>query len=103
MVDAVVEGWVVVAEAEVVVSEAGPELVVLILEAGADVSRAELLEGPEDLLFLSPHPPERLDTEDPAELEHNLADLQLSAEIVIPIHHLTKASLASSYSPQMRF
>ena len=40
MVDAVVEGWVVVAEAEVVVSEAGPELVVLILEARTNVSRA---------------------------------------------------------------
>lgn len=103
MVDAVVEGRVVVAEAEVVVSEAGPELVVPALEAGANVSRAELLEGPEDLLFLSPDPPERLDTEDPAELEHNLADLQLSAVIVIPIDHLTKAGLASSYSPQMRF
>ena len=81
MVDAVVEGRVVVAEAEVVVSEAGPDLVVPALEAGANVSRAELLEGPEDLLFLSPDPPERLDTEDPAELEHNLADLQLSSSL----------------------
>ena len=103
MVDAVVEGRVVVPEAQVVVSEAATELVVLVLEAGAEVPRAELLEGSEDLLLLSPYPPERLDTEDPAELQHNLADLQLSAEIVIPIDHLTRASLATQLTTQPAF
>ena len=71
VVDAVVEGRIVVSEAEVVVSEAGPQLLVVVLEAGAEVPPAELLEGAEDLLLLPPGSPERLDTEDPTQLEHD--------------------------------
>ena len=87
VVDAVVEGRVVISEAEVVVPHtARPHLVVVLLEAAwADVPRAELLQGPEDGLLLPPEPPERLDTQQATELQQHgqsgdfsdLSDLQL--------------------------
>ena len=87
VVDAVVEGGVVITEAEVAEPHtAGPRLVVVLLEADwAEVPRAELLQGPEDGLLLPPEPPERLDTQQATELQQHgqsgdfsdLSDLQL--------------------------
>ena len=85
MVDTVIEGRVMVAQTEVVISEAGSELVVVLQAGGPQVTRAELLQGPEDLLLLPPEPPEGLDTQEPAQLQYNLADLQLPTQILIPI------------------
>ena len=74
VVDALVEGGVVVAEAEVgaVPQTARPPLVVVLLEAARpQVARAELLQGPEYGLLLPPEPPERLDTQQAADLEQD--------------------------------
>ena len=66
VVDAVVEGGVVVAEPEAVVPHtAGPHLLLL------QVARAELLQRPEYRLLLPPEPPERLDTQQAAELQQH--------------------------------
>ena len=64
-----VEGRVVIAEAEVAVPQTPgrPHLVVVLLQ----VARAELLQRPEYGLLLPPQPPERLDTEEARELEQD--------------------------------
>ena len=63
-----VEGWVVISQAEVVEPHtAGPHLVVVLLE----VPRAELLQGPEYGLLLPPESPERLDTQQATELQQH--------------------------------